>query len=125
MTSRELVEKLGAVKVNVSKVDTVGEAADDPQLAAIGGVIEFEADGRPVKAVANPFNLFGTPAVVDRPSPSLGAHTEEVFRDLGFTDAEAAALREQGAFGKAQARQSVTRSRSRRYPFANSFIGLR
>ena len=73
MTSGEIVERLGAVKVNVAKVNNVGEAADDPQLAAIGGVVEFDADGRPVKAVASPFNLFGTPAAVDRPPPELGA----------------------------------------------------
>ena len=73
MTSREAVERLGAVKVNVAKVNNVGEAADDAQIAAIGGVVEFDSDGRPVKAVASPFNLFGTPMRVDRPPPGLGS----------------------------------------------------
>ncbi len=75
MTSRELVERLGAVKVNVSKVNTVGEAADDPQLAAISGVLEFEQDGRPIKAVAGPFNLFGTQRLIDLPPLRTSART--------------------------------------------------
>ena len=99
LTSREVVERLGAVKVNVAKVHSVGEAADDPQIAAIGGIVTFEADGRPVKAVASPFNLFGTPMSVERPPPGLGADTDEILRDLGFDAGEVAALREQGAFG--------------------------
>jgi len=99
MTSREAVERLGAVKVNVAKVNTVGEAADDAQIAAIGGVVEFESDGRPVKAVASPFNLFGTPMRIDRPPPGLGAETDEILRDVGFSGDDVAALRQQGAFG--------------------------
>ena len=102
-----MVERLGAVKVNVAKVNTVGEAADDAQIAAIGGVVEFEADGRPVKAVASPFNLFGTPMSVERPPPGLGTETDEILHDLGFSLDEVTALREQGAFGATQAKKSA------------------
>ena len=68
-----------------------------PQIAAIGGVVDFVADGRPVKAVASPFNLFGTPMTVDRPPPGLGADTDRILRDFGFSGDAVAALREQGA----------------------------
>jgi len=107
MTAHEVVERLGAVKVNVAKVNSVGEAADDPQIAAIGGVVEFAADGRPVKAVASPFNLFGTPMTVDRPPPRLGADTDAILSDFGFSRDEVAALRVQGAFGAVNAKKST------------------
>jgi crotonobetainyl-CoA:carnitine CoA-transferase CaiB-like acyl-CoA transferase len=93
--------------VNVAKVNSVGEAADDPQIAAIGGVVEFAADGRPVKAVASPFNLFGTPMTVDRPPPGLGADTDAILADFGFSRDEVAALRVQGAFGAVNAKKSA------------------
>ena len=107
MTSRDAVERLGAVKVNVAKVNTVGEAADDAQIAAIGGVVEFDTDGRRVKAVASPFNLFGTPMRVDRPPPGLGSETDEILRHLGFSADDVTALREQGAFGASAAKKTA------------------
>jgi crotonobetainyl-CoA:carnitine CoA-transferase CaiB-like acyl-CoA transferase len=56
-------------------------------------------DGRQVKAVASPFALEGTPLVVTRPPPGLAAHTGEILSELGFCDADVAALRADGAFG--------------------------
>ncbi len=99
MTSAELVERLGKARVNVAKLNSIGEAADHEQLASIGGVVEFEMDGRRVKAVASPFALEGTPLIVDRPPPGLAAHTDEILAELGFADADVAALRADGAFG--------------------------
>jgi len=106
MTSRTLVEQLGAAKVNVANVNSIGEAAEDAQLAAIGGVVEFEMNGRAMKAVASPFAMEGTPTVVTRPPPNLGAHTDEVLAELGFSASEVAQLRAQGAFGAAGVKRS-------------------
>jgi crotonobetainyl-CoA:carnitine CoA-transferase CaiB-like acyl-CoA transferase len=58
-------------------------------------------EGQPVKAVASPFALEGTPARVDRPPPALGAHTDEILAGLGFSAADVADLRDRGAFGSA------------------------
>jgi crotonobetainyl-CoA:carnitine CoA-transferase CaiB-like acyl-CoA transferase len=69
----------------------------------VGGVVEFEMDGKQVKAVASPFALEGTPTRVDRPPPRLGAHTEEILVELGFPAGDIAALRDQGAFGSTPA----------------------
>jgi crotonobetainyl-CoA:carnitine CoA-transferase CaiB-like acyl-CoA transferase len=99
MTGDELMDRLGKAKVNVAKVNDIGQAADHPQLAAIGGVLELPMDGRTIKAAASPFSLRGAPAAADRPPPKLGAHTGEILEDLGFDGDEITALREEGAFG--------------------------
>lgn len=98
-TCRELLDRLGAVKVNVSKVQDIGEAATHPQLEAIGGIVSYERNGKPVKSVASPFKLEGTPADVRRPAPELGQHTHEILVEAGFTQAELDALKQAGAFG--------------------------
>ena len=42
LSSDEVMDRLGKAKVNVAKVNNIGQAADHPQLAAAGGVIEFD-----------------------------------------------------------------------------------
>jgi len=102
LTRQEVFDRLAPVKVNVAKVNSVGEAADDEQLAAIGGVVEFSFDGQKVKSVAAPFKLEGTPTKVESAPPMLGADTETILLELGIGRDEIAARREQGAFGKAK-----------------------
>jgi len=101
LNALDIVDRLAAAKVNVAKVNSIGEAADHPQLAHEGGVVEFSVDGETVKAVASPFKLSRTPMAVSRPPPRLGGDTEAILQELGFDPREATALKEQGAFGKA------------------------
>jgi crotonobetainyl-CoA:carnitine CoA-transferase CaiB-like acyl-CoA transferase len=103
MTCAELVQRLGAAKVNVSKVNGVDEAADDPQLAAIGAVVEQRMEGRRVRSVAAPFAMSETPTRATRPPPRHGEHTDELLREFGFDDERIAALRAAGALGAAPA----------------------
>ncbi len=104
MTCDALVERLGRERVNVAKVNDIGAAADDAQLAAIGGVIEMAAAGGRLKAVASPFALDGAPRAPDRPPPALAADQGPILADLGFSPAEVAALDADGAFGSPPAR---------------------
>ena len=39
-SASELIRRLGDAKVNVAKVNDIGEAADHPQLAALGPIVE-------------------------------------------------------------------------------------
>ncbi|MFI5011575.1 MAG: CaiB/BaiF CoA transferase family protein [Hyphomicrobiales bacterium] len=99
MPAQEVVAQLSAAKVNVAKVNSVGEAADHPQLAAIGGVVEAPMPGGAAKTVSSPFKMMGTPMTVRHGPPALGAHTDEILSEFGFGTSEIASLRDQGAFG--------------------------
>jgi len=53
-----------------------------------------------VKSVGVPVKLSETPGSVREPAPLLGQHTDEVLHEyLGMTDAEIAALHQEGVIG--------------------------
>ncbi|PZW51088.1 formyl-CoA transferase [Humitalea rosea] len=104
LAAEEIVRRLGAARVNVAKVNSVAEAADHPQLEAIGGVLEFERQGATMRSVAPPFTLTATPASVRRRPPEVGEHGEEILHELGLSEAEIFAARQAGAFGPAAIR---------------------
>jgi alpha-methylacyl-CoA racemase len=77
----------------VAPVNTTEETLADPHLVARGTVVEVE--GVPQPAPAPRFS--GTPAVVDRPAPEAGEHSDEILAGLGYGRDAVAALRAAGA----------------------------
>jgi crotonobetainyl-CoA:carnitine CoA-transferase CaiB-like acyl-CoA transferase len=71
------------------------ELLDDPHLAATGGLAPMALpDGREVKAALLPLMLGGERLPVREGPPAIGAHTDEVLAELGYTGSDVSALRE-------------------------------
>ena len=68
---------------------------DHPDLVDNGMIVEFDDPvvGR-VRAIGPVSVLTNTPAVVTRPAPTIGQHTDEVLAQLGYSAADIGALRE-------------------------------
>lgn len=102
MTADEVHARLGAAKVNVAKVNSIGAAADHPQLATSGGRTAFDFAGERVHAVASPFRMSRTPTDVRHPPPQLDADRRAILADFAITEDETRDYAARNAFGPAQ-----------------------
>jgi crotonobetainyl-CoA:carnitine CoA-transferase CaiB-like acyl-CoA transferase len=100
MTSAELVRRLGGTRIVVSKLNSIGEAAESEQLVASGTITHFRYDDLEIKSVGPPFTLEKTPAVVRHSPPRLGADTATILREFGIDDDEVDTYRKHGALGR-------------------------
>ena len=93
----EAMEILNRYDIPCGPILSMKEIANEPALRASGTVVEVDHPKRgKYLSVGNPIKLSDSPTEVTR-SPLLGEHTDEVLSQLGFSAAEVASLRAQGA----------------------------
>jgi formyl-CoA transferase len=102
-TTAQWIALLEHKAVPCGPINSVGQAFADEQVIARGlklnqplalETIKYTAITS-IATVASPLRLMDTPAVVCRPPPALGEHTDEVLAGLGLDPAAIAALRHQ------------------------------
>ena len=84
----------------MSMVRTIDELFDDVQVVANGMMTQFEQPGAgQVVGLAPSFRMASTADTpwFRRPAPHVGQHTDEVLREVGYTDAAITDLRARGA----------------------------
>ena len=90
----EIFDSVGAP---ASSVHFAEELADDPQVEAMGYMLDLDHElTGPERMVGPIVQMSKTPTGTDRASPPLGRHTGEVLREHGYSDAAIAALRAAG-----------------------------
>jgi crotonobetainyl-CoA:carnitine CoA-transferase CaiB-like acyl-CoA transferase len=89
-TSDALLPRLTKEGVPCGGVRSVTAALADPQLTAREMIVPLDhpAIGG-IRVLGSPLKLSDTPATVRTPPPSLGQHTKQILRELGFDDGQA------------------------------------
>ncbi len=94
-TAEELLDRLIPAGMPCSAAYKVSDVMQSPHAKARGSVLEIDYPGiGPVKSAGNPIKLSDAPIETRRKSPTVGEHTVEIMREVGFSDAEIAALRD-------------------------------
>ncbi|MBE3072969.1 MAG: CoA transferase, partial [Acidobacteria bacterium] len=88
------VEALNRKGVPSGEILSLQDALAAPQIAHRGTIQEVEEPGIGTLQLFNLTAKFeATPASIDAPPPRLSAHTGELLKDLGYTDADIEAFR--------------------------------
>ena len=97
-TSQQWIDRLNKYDVPHAPVMTRSEMIRHPQIQANKLIVEHDhPDAGPLRQTRPPARFDGTPAEYRMGGPRLGQHTSQVLTEAGFSDAEIAALLEDGA----------------------------
>jgi formyl-CoA transferase len=97
--ARDWAKDLNRIGVPAGAVLTVPEVLAMPQVADRGFVQRFEnapGVGRDIDVVTVGVKLDGAAPTVSDPPPRLGEHNDTIWRELGLSESEIAALRAEG-----------------------------
>jgi formyl-CoA transferase len=90
----EAMEILNKYDIPCGPILSMKEIAEEPSLRKTGTVVEVDHPTRgKYLTVGNPIKLSDSPTEVKR-SPLLGEHTDEIMKELGYTDAQIRELHE-------------------------------
>jgi CoA:oxalate CoA-transferase len=97
-TTDQWVQFLETIRIPAGPVNTIDKIAADPQIQAREMITELDHTGiGKVCVVSSPIKFSRTPSHIERSSPEVGEHTEEVLRTLlNRSEEELAELKREG-----------------------------
>jgi benzylsuccinate CoA-transferase BbsF subunit len=97
-TAYEVTKTLQAVGVPAFTCNTNKDVFEDPNLNQRGFFVQIDHPTHGVhKYPGIPWSMSGTPGVIKGPAPLLGQHTEEILKELGYTERQVEELKKSGA----------------------------
>ena len=94
-TADEIVERLSILGIPCAKVNTIGEAMEDPQLRHRGMLAKYcRKNGEEGILAGSVPHFSGSEFAIELPPPRLGEHNEAVYAELGLSREEIACLKD-------------------------------
>ena len=92
-TTGEWLELMEKEDLWVAPVRSLSEVFTDPQVLHNGMVETVDSPVGPLKMPGIPYKLSKTPAKIRSAPPTLGQHTDEILKSIGYSDNEIGILR--------------------------------
>lgn len=99
ISTQDLVEKMNAVGIPCGPINNIGEAFNDKQVKSL------KMTKKAIHPRIGDLNIIRSPITLsnfehdtnfDKPGPELGEHSEEILRELNYSDEAIAELKESG-----------------------------
>lgn len=94
-TTAEAMAQMESARIPAGPVLDATKVMDDPQVQArrLLQFVDYPGAPKPVPLASPAVQLSATPSAIRMRAPTLGEHTDEVLREISYTDEEISALR--------------------------------
>lgn len=105
--SHEWLAKLHAAGIPSGPLLSIGDLANDPEVAKTGMLVEAEGFQAPVRVLGDPVHFAEAASPPVRRGPKLGEDTQALLLERGFTEAQIAQLESLGVLARTPSPDAV------------------
>ncbi|MEG9862194.1 MAG: CoA transferase [Parvularculales bacterium] len=97
-TTDEWIDIMNDAGVPAGEINDIGQVFENPQVHHLGLAQPVTSQERgETKLVGQPILMSRTPSRIAAPPPLAGQHSEQILKEIGYSDADISSMKDQGA----------------------------